>query len=108
MNLLKVIDSAISRISIDDNSILHSNENEISAPLLSACCDIRDKLRVAIDIAGSISSTNIECLLHVLALKREHAVTVEKHSKEVEVCLFLFYNLIKSNMRRKIFRNYSY
>lgn len=49
------------------------------------CVDIREKLRAAIAIAGSVSETNMQCLLHILALKRDKALADEKHSNEMNI-----------------------
>jgi hypothetical protein len=46
---------------------------------------MREKLRAAIAIAGSVFETNMQCLLHILALKRDKALADEKHSNEMNI-----------------------
>ena len=85
LKLINLIDGAVSSIA---GINLHSSaelEKDKTFQLLNECCEIREKLRSAVTLAGAISETNIQCMLHILALKQERAKIEEKHRIEIQV-----------------------
>ena len=83
IKLIKIVDGTVSRIA---GLNLLSKECNTQIPLLlSECCEIREKLRSAITLAGAMSETNIQCMLHILALKQDRAKADEIHKIEIQV-----------------------
>lgn len=85
IKLIKIVDGTVSRIAGLD-LLSSSKECNPQIPLLlSECCEIREKLRSAVTLAGAMSETNIQCMLHILALKQDRAKTDESHRIEIQV-----------------------
>ena len=86
VDLLQHIDQTISRLPLENFYVsVDSHSDSWVQRYFTECVDIREKLRAAIAIAGSVSETNMQCLLHILALKRDKALADEKHSNEMNI-----------------------
>jgi len=86
VDLLQYIDQTISRLPLENFYVsVDSHSDSWVQRYFTECVDIREKLRAAIAIAGSVSETNMQCLLHILALKRDKALADEKHSNEMNI-----------------------
>ena len=85
IKLINLIDGTVSRIAGVNLHSIPELEKDKTFHFLNECCEIREKLRSAVTLAGAISETNIQCMLHVLSLKQERAKVEEKHRIEVQV-----------------------
>lgn len=85
IKLIKIIDGTVSRLAGIELITSSQGSNTEICILLSECCEIREKLRSAVTLAGAISETNIQCMLHILALKQDQAKVVESHRREIQV-----------------------
>ena len=52
--------------------------------ILSSITEINSKVKKAMNCAGALFETNMQCMSHILALKSENALLQEKHGIEIE------------------------
>ena len=90
-------------VDISGGSVVNQayNESFSKEEIVNMACDIRNSLRKvfiiimyyfvlyfkqAIDIAGSMSDSTMQCLFEMINIKKEAAASEAKHRNEIEVC----------------------
>lgn len=85
IGLLNLIDEKITSIFPKPDCVFSKSEVNLHSDYIAAFSDIREMLRSTVTLAGSISETNIECMLHIIKLKRERTEIEKNHVDQLEV-----------------------
>ena len=65
------------------------NSNSTVDFLVHQACDERARLLQAMQCSGTMFDTNMQCVSHILSLKKENSIQKRNFDREREVCITL-------------------